>query len=226
MRANTTAAGELRSIRKTYGSVIAVDDLSLHVTPGEILTLVGPNGAGKTTTMEILAGLRSPDCGQALVHGNIPATSFKARLHVGIQQQKSRLPTGLKVREVIRSTEALYRDPGSVATIVDRLGLSPYRNCPVEELAGQWRRRLAVALACIGRPSLLIFDEPTSGLASEDCSDMWQFFCELRDRGAAIVTSAADFSEAEAFADRGVVLSHGRVVAEGAAPDIFAALCA
>ncbi|MBO3129191.1 ABC transporter ATP-binding protein [Dermatophilus congolensis] len=222
MRANTTPAGELRSIRKTYGAITAVDGVSLHVTPGEILALAGPHGAGKTTTLEILAGLRRPDCGHALINGTIPAGSFKARLHVGVQQQHSRLPAGLKVREAIRSASALYLNPGPVKAIVNRLGLDPYQNCTVDTLSTQWQRYLDVALACIGRPSLLILDDPTNGFDSQARADMWHFFGELRNAGVAIITSTHDPAEAEAFADRIIVLTHGRVATYEATSDVLA----
>ncbi|KII00662.1 hypothetical protein LP52_00615 [Streptomonospora alba] len=217
-----TPAGELRSIRKVYGTVTAVDEVSLHVYPGEVLVVVGPNGSGKTTSMEILSGLRSPDSGEARISGDIVSGTFDARLRTGVQLQDSRLPGGLKVREAIHAKSALYVDPGPIDVIVDSMGLRSYLGTSVDKLSGGLQRRLDVAVACIGRPSLLILDEPTSGIDPDARGDMWHFFREVCSAGTAIITSTHDLSEVEAFADRMIVMTQGRVEAEGTVSEILA----
>lgn len=222
MIARDGPVGELDSIRKTYGEVVAADNVSFHVDPGEVLVVVGPNGSGKTTSMEILAGLRSPDSGTARICGDIHPGTFDARLRTGVQLQESRLPGGLRTRSAIQAKASLFSDPGPVDAIIDSLGLRRHLSASVDKLSGGWQRRLDVAMACIGRPRLLLLDEPTSGIDPEARGDMWHFFREVRSAGTAIITSTHDLSEAEAFADRMIILAQGRVEAEGAVSEILA----
>ena len=214
-------AGKLSSVSKTYGATIAVDSVDLEVVPGEVLVVVGPNGSGKTTSLEMLAGLRRPESGEARVCEGFVPGSKAARLATGVQLQESRLPTGIKAREAIRAKASLFADPGPVDAIVESIGLPRYMNRAVDKLSGGWQRRLDVAIACIGRPRLLVLDEPTSGVDPDGRAEMWHFFRAVRSAGAGIVTSTHDLSEAEAFADRMVVMSSGRVTASGTVPEIL-----
>lgn len=213
--------GMLESVTKRYGAKTAVDSVDLDVHSGEVLVVVGPNGSGKTTSLEILSGLRSPDSGQARICGQLEPGGRDASLTTGVQLQESRLPSGIKAKEAIQAKACLFKDPGPIDAVVDAMGLGPHMSRSVDKLSGGWQRRLDVAIACIGRPRLLILDEPTSGVDPDGRGEMWRFFREIRSAGTAIVTSTHDLAEAEAFADRLTVMSAGRVADTGTVAEIL-----
>ena len=157
---------EWRHVAKRYpkASGRALSDVSFVVHPGEIVVLVGPNGSGKTTAMEMVSALRLPTSGEVLVNGEAVRPSTPQRALVGVQLQETGLPQRLKVREAIRAVAGLYADPGPVDEIVAQLGLDTHMTEAFGSLSGGWARRLDVVLACIGRPSALVLDEPTSGI--------------------------------------------------------------
>lgn len=199
----------------------ALDDVSFAVRPGEIVVLVGPNGSGKTTAMEMISALRLPTSGEVLVNGEAVRASAPQRALIGVQLQETGLPQRLKVREAIRAVAALYADPGPVDEIVSQLGLGPYMSQAVGSLSGGWARRLDVVLACIGRPRALVLDEPTSGIDPVARAELWEFLRRRRSEGMAVLASTHDLSEAEAYADRLLVLHGGRLVLQGAVDDVL-----
>ena len=195
-------------VAKRYpkASRFALNDVSFAVEPGEIVVLVGPNGSGKTTAMEMVSALRLPTSGEVLVNGEAVRPSTPQRALVGVQLQETGLPQRLKVREAIRAVAALYADPGPVDEIVAQLGLGPYMTQAIGSLSGGWARRLDVVLACIGRPRALVLDEPTSGIDPVARAELWEFLRRRRSEGMAVLASTHDLSEAEAYADRLLVL--------------------
>ena len=211
------SVAELRSIRKRYPGQPsdAVAEVSLDVAPGEIVAVVGANGSGKTTSMEILTGLRNPTSGCALIDGAPVRPGGPHRLVTGVQLQDSSLPAGLKAKEAIAAKQVLYADPGPIAEVIDALGLEGHLDTTVDKLSGGWQRRLDVALACIGRPKLVVLDEPTSGVDPVGRAALWDYLRHLRNKGVAILTSTHDLSEAETFTDRLVLLHQGRVALSG-----------
>ena len=211
----------LDSVTKKYGPKTAIDAVSLSVHAGEVLVVVGPNGSGKTTSLEILSGLRRPDSGQARICGHLTPGSREARLTTGVQLQESRLPGGIKAKEAIQAKACLFKDAGPVDAVVEAMGLGPHLSSSVDKLSGGWQRRLDVAIACIGRPRLLILDEPTRGVDPDGRGEMWRFFREIRSAGTAIITSTHDLAEAEAFADRMTVISGSRVADTGTVAEIL-----
>lgn len=221
MTVTTSPVGKLESITKRYGAKTAVDSIDLDVYAGEVLVVVGPNGSGKTTSLEILSGIRYPDSGKALIAERFTPGSLDARLITGVQLQESRLPSGIKTKEAIQAKSCLFKDPGPVEAVIESMGLGPHLSTSVDKLSGGWQRRLDVAIACIGRPRLLILDEPTSGVDPDGRGDMWHFFREIRSAGTAIVTSTHDLAEAEAFADRMTVLAASRVTKTGTVAEIL-----
>lgn len=214
---------EWRHVAKRYpkASRFALNDVSFAVEPGEIVVLVGPNGSGKTTAMEMISALRLPTSGEVLVNGEAVRASAPQRALIGVQLQETGLPQRLKVREAIRAVAALYADPGPVDEIVSQLGLGPYMSQAVGSLSGGWARRLDVVLACIGRPRALVLDEPTSGIDPVARAELWEFLRRRRSEGMAVLASTHDLSEAEAYADRLLVLHGGRLVLQGTVDDVL-----
>jgi ABC-2 type transport system ATP-binding protein len=212
-------------LRKSYGSVQAVRDVTFSVRPGEIVALLGPNGAGKTTTLEILEGFRSRDAGTASVLGLDPADRSSARElreRTGLVLQDIAVEPYLTVRETIARQAGYYRAPRSVPEVIGLVGLAGLDRRKVRKLSGGQKRRLDLALGLIGDPELLYLDEPTTGFDPAARRDAWQLIGELRASGVTILLTTHSMDEAQALADRVVVLSEGVVVADGAP----AGLCA
>ncbi|GAA2173190.1 ABC transporter ATP-binding protein [Arthrobacter parietis] len=214
----------LTNVSKRYPGIDrpALENLSLSIMPGSIVVLVGANGSGKTTAMEILSGLREADSGSVVINGRKVVPGGQHRYDIGVQLQEGGLPQRLKVKEAVRSVSALYQDPGPVDSILHQLGLTDRMNQMVDRLSGGWQRRLDIALACVGRPQLLILDEPSSGLDPMARAEMWEFLRSLRSRGTAVLASTHDLTEAEAFADRLLLLHQGKLLLDGTVPQVLA----
>lgn len=205
---------EVAHLRKTYGEVVAVDDVSLQVALGECFALLGPNGAGKTTTTEILEGYRDRDSGTASVLGVDPAKRPRAwRAQIGIVLQTCRDLGDLTVHEVVNHFAAYYpnaRDPDEVIEVV---GLAEKVKSRTAQLSGGQRRRLDVALGIIGRPRVLFLDEPTTGFDPEARRLFWDLIRDLQGQGTTILLTTHYLEEAEALADRVAVIASGQVIA-------------
>ena len=210
----TQAAVEITHLRKTYGDVVAVDDLSLSVAEGEIFGILGPNGTGKTTTVECVLGLRSPDAGSIRVLGLDPGQD-RADLHlvVGAQLQESALPAKLRVGEILEEYRSFYREPADVGELVDGLGLAGKVKDYYRSLSGGQRQRLSIALALIGRPKVAVLDEMTSGLDPQARRDTWNLIEGVRDRGVTILLVTHFMEEAERLCDRVALIDAGHLAA-------------
>ncbi|MCX8032490.1 MAG: ABC transporter ATP-binding protein [Thermoleophilia bacterium] len=205
---------EVDGLRKTYGSVVAVDNLSFTVEEGEIFGIVGPNGAGKTTTVECVVGLRVPDDGLIRVLGLDPqADRDRLREVVGVQLQESALPPRIKVGEALGLYRSFYRQAADPAELLEVLGLSEKRGAYFKDLSGGQKQRLSIALALIGRPSVAVLDELTTGLDPQARRDTWEFIEGVRDRGVTILLVTHFMDEAERLCDRVALIDRGRLVA-------------
>jgi len=205
-------------LRKSYGRVQAVRDVSFSVGEGEILALLGPNGAGKTTTLEILEGFRTRDGGTARVLGLDPgdrATASELRERTGLVLQDIAVEPYLTVAETIARDAGYYPAPRSVSEVIALVGLTGLERRKVRTLSGGQKRRLDLALGLIGDPELLFLDEPTTGFDPSARRDAWRLVRELRAAGTTIMLTTHDLEEAQVLADRVVVLSAGTVAAEG-----------
>ena len=211
---NTHPAVEIAHLRKAYGDVVAVDDVSFSVAEGEIFGILGPNGAGKTTTVECVLGLRSPDAGSIRVTGLDPGQD-REDLHVivGAQLQESALPPKLRVGEILDLYRSFYRDPADVGELVNALGLAGKRKDYYRSLSGGQRQRLSIALALIGRPKIAVLDEMTSGLDPQARRDTWDLIEGVRNRGVTILLVTHFMEEAERLCDRVALIDAGHVVA-------------
>ena len=211
-------AVEVSGLRKSYGRVHAVRDVGFTVGYGEIVALLGPNGAGKTTTLEILEGFRTRDGGTAEVLGYDPGERSSARElreRTGLVLQDIAVEPYLTVRETIARAAGDYRAPRGVAEVIGLVGLAGLERRKVRSLSGGQKRRLDLALGLIGNPALLYLDEPTTGFDPAARRDAWELVRGLRTAGMTILLTTHDMDEAQALADRVVLLSSGVVVAVG-----------
>jgi ABC-2 type transport system ATP-binding protein len=214
VRTQLTVAG----LRKSYGTVQAVRDVSFSVQQGEIVALLGPNGAGKTTTLEILEGFRARDGGTAEVLGLDPGDRSSARElreRTGLVLQDIAVEPYLTVRETISRDAGYYPAPLSVPEVIGLVGLAGLERRKVRTLSGGQKRRLDLALGLIGHPELLFLDEPTTGFDPAARRDAWQLVRQLRTAGTTILLTTHAMDEAQALADRVVLLSGGVVIADG-----------
>ena len=200
-------------IRKAYGSVVAVDDVSFEVRRGEIFGLVGPNGAGKTTTMECLEGLRAPDRGTIAVLGLDPfRAGTELKLRIGVQLQEAQLQKRIKVREAVGLWASLYKNALDGDRLLEHLGLSEKRNAWFMNLSGGQKQRLFIALALINDPELVFLDELTTGLDPQARRAIWDLVRGIRQRGKTVFLTTHLMEEAERLCDRVAIIDHGRIV--------------
>ena len=201
-------------LRKTYGRVVAVDDLSFEVEAGEIFGILGPNGAGKTTTVECLQGLRRPDSGTIRVLGLDPATQgAQLRQRIGSQLQDSALPGRLRVAESIELFAAFAHYPVDCDELLARWRLDDLRARAFDTLSGGQRQRLFIALAFVNSPEVVFLDELTQGLDPQARRATWDLVREIRQGGTTVVLVTHFMDEAEHLCDRVAVVDSGKVVA-------------
>jgi ABC-2 type transport system ATP-binding protein len=211
----------LENISKAFGRTVALSGVDLAVEHGEIHALLGPNGAGKTTALNTLVGLRRPDAGRALLFGRDPR-SRDARLRLGCTPQETGLPPTLTVRETLDLVRAHFPHPRAAAELLATFDLDEHAPRQVGGLSGGQRRRLSVALAFAGAPSLLVLDEPTTGLDVASRRILWSAIRAHADAGGAVLLSTHQLEEAEALASCVTVIADGRVRAEGSVDAIRA----
>jgi ABC-2 type transport system ATP-binding protein len=205
---------KVEGLRKTYGTTIAVDEISFEVNQEEIFGMVGPNGAGKTTTIECLEGLRKPDRGQVTVLGVDPQhESHFLHIHAGMQLQQSNLPERMKVWEALDLYSSFYRNSANWEELLVQLGLEEKRNTPFAKLSGGQKQRLFIALALLPDPQLIFLDELTTGLDPQARHAIWELVREVRTKGKTILLTTHYMEEAEQLCDRVAILDHGRIVA-------------
>ena len=204
----------VENLRKTYGSLAAVDDISFAVEAGEIFGMVGPNGAGKTTTIECCEGLRQQNSGQVAVLGLDPQKAGNAlRERIGIQLQESALPARIQVGEALDLFASFYRRSPDWKILLDRLGLAEKRNTAFANLSGGQKQRLYIALALVNDPELVFLDELTTGLDPQARHAMWDLVREIRTQGKTVCLTTHFMEEAEQLCDRVAIIDHGRIVA-------------
>jgi ABC-2 type transport system ATP-binding protein len=219
----TSGLASLVSVHKRFGTVVALDGLDLEIRRGELLAVLGPNGAGKSTAISLLLGLRRPDSGDVKLFGQSPL-DVEARRHVGVMMQEVALPPELKVRELIALISSYYPQPRSVEATIDLAGIGPIANRRYGTLSGGQKRQAQFALAICGAPALLFLDEPTTHLDTNARENLWSTLRGLVNDGTSVVLTTHYIEEAEALADRVVVLAEGRSVAAGTVSDLRAAV--
>ena len=215
------AAVFIEHLKKSYSNVVAVQDVSFEVQPGEIFGLLGPNGAGKTTTLRALCTLTTPDAGKIEVSGISVLDNPKlARQKLGYVAQEVALDKVLTGRELLQLQAALYHLPGKVIqerikTILDLLGLQQYADKKTGTYSGGLRKRLDLAAGLLHAPDVLVLDEPTVGLDIESRVVVWDFLRKLRAAGTTVVITSHYLEEVDALADRVAIIDRGLVIANG-----------
>ncbi|MGY1705154.1 ABC transporter ATP-binding protein [Geodermatophilus sp. SYSU D00697] len=216
-------AVEVADLRRRYGAFEAVRGVSFEVYPGEVLALLGVNGAGKTSALEVLEGLAPASGGTVRVLGRDPQRERAAvRRDLGVLLQASGLPGDLTVAETVATWARTLTDPRPVAEAIAQVGLTDRADVEVRSLSGGERRRLDLTLALLGRPRVLVLDEPTTGLDPESRRTVWELVRGLVDGGAAVVLTTHHLEEAEELADRIAVMRAGEIVLAGTREEIAA----
>jgi len=200
-------------IRKTYGRLVAVDDVSLDVLEGEIFGLIGPNGAGKTTTMECVEGFRKPDRGTISVLSLDPVRDIYALQHrIGVQLRAAQLQKRITVWEAIDLWASLYPRTVDAEELLSGLGLAEKRDAWFMTLSGGQKQRLFIALALINDPEIVFLDELTTGLDPQARRTIWELVRGIRERGKTVFLTTHLMEEAERLCDRVAIIDHGRII--------------
>ena len=215
------AVALLANVTKRYGKTVALDGVTLAVRPGELLALLGPNGAGKTTAIGLWLGLLEPNDGEVTLMGGSPI-DVQSRLDVGVMMQEIALAPELRARELIAQTASYYRNPLSVDETLALTGTAAFADKRYGKLSAGQKRQVQFATTVCGRPKLLFLDEPTVWLDVTARETMWRTIRSLLDDGCSIVLTTHYLEEAEALADRVVVIASGRVIAEGTVAEMRA----
>ncbi len=214
-------AVDLQHITKRYGQVTAVRDLSLQIEPGEIVAFLGPNGAGKTTTIDMLLGLARADEGSVKVYGQTPADAI-ARGDVAAVMQTGGLLKDFTVGETVRFTGSLFAHTRPASECMERAGISHIADRLVGKCSGGEQQRLRFAMALLSDPRLLILDEPTTGMDVEGRRDFWSAIRADASKGRTVLFATHYLDEADAYADRIVLIRQGQIVADGTTAEIKA----
>jgi len=204
---------ELTQVHKSFGQTQALRGISLRVEKGEVVGFLGPNGAGKTTAISIMLGLRRPTSGSARLFGLDPQ-DLHARSRTGVMLQESGVPLTLRVRELVDLFRSYYPRPLSADDAIAAAGAEGFAGTLARDLSGGQRQRVYFALAICGDPDALFLDEPTVGLDTAARRGFWDQVRQFKARGKAVVLTTHYLDEADALADRIVVIDHGQIVAE------------
>ena len=211
-------------VTRRFGSLTAVDDVSLHVADGEIFGIIGPNGAGKTTLLSSIEGLDEPTSGEVTVLGLHPVKdAAELARRTGIQLQQAALLPRLRVGEALELFSSFYDHAVPWRPLLERLGIASKEKADVARLSGGERQRVFIALALVHDPELLFLDELTTALDPQARLAMWDVVRDIRERGKTVVLTTHYMEEAEALCDRVAVIDHGRVIALDTIPALIAA---
>jgi ABC-2 type transport system ATP-binding protein len=205
---------QVSGVRKTYGAMVAVDEVSFEVNDGEIFGLIGPNGAGKTTTMECIEGLRRPERGTISVLGLDPFRDvYKLQDRIGVQLQQAQLQKRIKVWEAVDLWASLYKKKAVEGKVLlEQLGLTDKRDAWFMNLSGGQKQRLFIALALINDPEVVFLDELTTGLDPQSRRAIWELVRGIRERGKTVFLTTHLMEEAERLCDRVAIIEHGRII--------------
>jgi ABC-2 type transport system ATP-binding protein len=212
---------ELAGLVKSFGAVRAVRGIDVSIAPGETVALLGPNGAGKSTTIDMLLGLLPPDSGSVSVFGRPPDKAIDAG-SVGAMLQTGGLIRDLSVRELVAMMASLYPAPLDVDAVLEQAGIEDIGDQRTQKLSGGQTQRVRYAIAVVSNPELLVLDEPTVAMDVEARHAFWTSMREFAAGGRTVLFATHYLEEADAYADRVVLMAHGRIVADGSPTEIKA----
>jgi ABC-2 type transport system ATP-binding protein len=220
----SSPAIRVAGVRKAFKDVVAVAGVSLDVPAGQYLALLGPNGAGKTTLVEMIEGIQAPDAGDIAILGKTWKNSAAwLRQRIGLALQETRFVDKLTTRETLDLFGSFYgQGRGATQAVLEEIRLEEKQNSFVVNLSGGQRQRLALGVAIISRPEVLLLDEPTMGLDPNSRQEVWEILRALKPQGTTLVLTTHYMEEAEALCDRIVIMHQGRFLAEGTLPELLA----
>jgi ABC-2 type transport system ATP-binding protein len=216
-----SAGIQLTNLTKSYGEVQAVRGINLTINRGETLALLGPNGAGKTTTIDMMLGLVRPDAGRVSLFGASPRDAVEAGTVSGMLQTGSP-PEYLSVRELVTMIASLYPNPLAVKDVLNHVGIADIADRPTNKLSGGQTQRVRMAIALVANSEMLVLDEPTAALDVEGRRDFWESIRDVAAQGKTIIFATHYLEEADAYADRIVLMARGQIVADGPPTEIKA----
>jgi len=217
---------QVSGIRKTYGAIVAVSEVSFEVAEGEIFGLIGPNGAGKTTTMECVEGVRRPDRGSISILGLDPfRDAYQLQNRIGVQLQQAQLQKRIKVWEAVDLWAGLYTKAVDGGRLLDQLGLASKRNAWFMTLSAGQKQRLFIALALINDPEVVFLDELTTGLDPQARRAIWELVRGIRERGKTVFITTHLMEEAERLCDRVAIIEHGKIIDMGRPEELVGRHC-
>jgi ABC-2 type transport system ATP-binding protein len=216
-----SAGIQLTNLTKSYGEVRAVRGINLTINRGETLALLGPNGAGKTTTIDMMLGLVRPDAGSVSLFGASPRAAVEAGTVSGMLQTGSP-PEYLSVRELVTMIASLYPNPLAVKDVLTHVGIAEIADRPTNKLSGGQTQRVRMAIALVANSEMLVLDEPTAALDVEGRRDFWESIRDVAAHGKTIIFATHYLEEADAYADRIVLMARGQIVADGPPTEIKA----
>ena len=212
---------EVKGLTVRYKDLIAVDNISFTVMPGEIFGLIGPNGAGKTSTMECLEGLNKSYSGHVRVSGIDPADRKELYRHIGVQLQEAFFPEMMKVEELCRLFSSFYTNPADYSLLLKRFGLADRKKSYIKKLSGGQRQKVSIIAALIANPEIVFLDELTTGLDPQARMDMWELIRSLKKDGKTILMTTHHMEEAENLCDRVGLMVNGKIAAMGTIPELI-----
>ncbi len=213
---------EVSHLKKVYGNLVAVNDISFNVKKGEIFAFLGPNGAGKTTTVEMIESIREPTAGTVKLLGEDTKTSFdKIKEQISILPQEFHSFERLTVRETLEYFSKLYKKQADIDGIITALNLQSYEKMLYRNLSGGLKQRVGVALSLVNEPDIVFLDEPTTGLDPKARREVWQVVANLRQQGKTVFLTTHYMEEAEFLADHIAIIYKGRIIAEGSLDDLI-----
>lgn len=213
---------EVSGLKKYFGSVKAVDDISFQVEKGTIFGMLGPNGAGKSTTIETMVGLNKRNGGEIKVLGLDPENSLdQLKKKIGVQLQNPSLFPRLTVKEMVKLFASFYPDPHSIDRVIERVGLEAKANAQTAKLSGGQKHRLAIALAMVSNGEIIFLDEPTTGLDPQARRQLWEVILELKKEGVTVFLTTHYMDEAEKLCDNLVIIDYGKIIAEGTPQELI-----
>ena len=213
--------GLTKSFASPQGPVRAVRGIDVSIAPGETVALLGPNGAGKSTTIDMILGLLEPDRGTVSVFGRPPSKAVDQGA-VGAMLQTGAVIKDLSVRELVTMIASLYPSPLDVEEVLGLTGASEFAGQRTEKLSGGQTQRVRLAIALVSNPQLLVLDEPTVALDVEGRQTFWSTMRAFAARGKTVLFATHYLEEADAYADRAVLMAHGMIVADGPTNEIRA----